>query len=155
MKKLLTSQEVEMMNNLGNLEMVASHTYKHLANSMKTIGFFGAEKFFNAECLSELEHYDKLEAFMNDMNEQLEVHSLDAIDDEIGDLMQAFTHALEMEADLLEEYEFAWEKSSPKVKSFLQELIDIQVHSVGEYGDLIARLSRTSEPILVDQELGK
>jgi len=155
MKKLLTSQEVEMMNNLGNLEMVASHTYKHLANSMKSIGFFGAEKFFNAECLSELEHYDKLEAFMNDMNEQLEVRSLDAVDDEIGDLMQAFTHAVEMESDLLEEYEFAWEKASPKMKSFLKEMIDIQVQSVGEYGDLIARLSRTSEPILVDQELGK
>ena len=155
MKKLLTSQEVEMMNNLGNLEMVASHTYKHLANSMKSIGFFGAEKFFNAECLSELSHYDKLEAFMNDMNEQLEVRSLDAVDDEIGDLMQAFTHAVEMESDLLEEYEFAWEKSSPKMKAFLKELIDIQVQSVGEYGDLIARLSRTSEPILVDQELGK
>lgn len=155
MKKLLTSQEVEMMNNLGNLEMVASHTYKHLANSMKSIGFFGAEKFFNAECLSELEHYDKLEAFMNDMNEQLEVRSLEAVDDEIGDLMQAFTHAVEMESDLLEEYEFAWEKASPKMKAFLKEMIDIQVQSVGEYGDLIARLSRTSEPILVDQELGK
>jgi ferritin len=155
MKKLLTSQEVEMMNNLGNLEMVASHTYKHLANSMKSIGFFGAEKFFNEECLSELSHYDKLEAFMNDMNEQLEVRSLDAIDDEIEDLMQAFTHAVEMESDLLEEYEFAWEKASPKMKAFLKEMIDIQVQSVGEYGDLIARLSRTSEPILVDQELGK
>ena len=155
MKKLLTSQEVEMMNNLGNLEMVASHTYKHLANSMKTIGFFGAEKFFNEESLSELTHYDKLEGFMNDMNEQLEVRSLDAVDEEIGELMQAFNCAVEMEADLLEEYEFAWEKSSPKMKAFLKEMIDIQVQSVGEYGDLIARLSRTSEPILVDQELGK
>ena len=155
MKKLLTSQEVEMMNNLGNLEMVASHTYKHLANSMKTIGFFGAETFFHEESLSELSHYDKLQGFMNDMNEQLEVRSLDAVDEEIGELMQAFNCAVEMEADLLEEYEFAWEKSSPKMKAFLKEMIDIQVQSVGEYGDLIARLSRTSEPILVDQELGK
>ena len=32
---------------------------------MKTIGFFGAEKFFMNESNSEREHYNKLEAFMN------------------------------------------------------------------------------------------
>lgn len=155
MKKLLTSQEVEMINKLGVEELTASQTYLHLSNTMKTIGFFGAEKFFMNESNSEREHYNKLEAFMNDMNEQIEVRTLQAVNIEIDDLMEAFEHALEMEMNLLGQYEAAWDKSSPKLKPLLHHFIELQVESVGEYGDLIARLSRTNEPILIDQELGK
>ena len=155
MKKLLTSQEVEMINKLGVEELTASQTYLHLSNTMKTIGFFGAEKFFMNESNSEREHYNKLEAFMNDMNEQIEVRTLQAVNIEIDDLMEAFEHALEMEMNLLGQYEAAWDKSSAKLKPLLHHFIELQVESVGEYGDLIARLSRTNEPILIDQELGK
>jgi ferritin len=155
MKRLLTTEEVEMINKLGVEELTASHTYLHLSNTMKTIGFFGAEKFFMEESNSEKEHFNKLEAFMNDMNEQIEVRTIQAVNIEIDDLMEALEHALEMEMNLLGQYEDAWDKSSPKLKPLLHHFIELQVESVGEYGDLIARLSRTSEPILIDQELGK
>ncbi len=155
MKKLLTPDEVEMINKLGVEELTASQTYLHLSNTMKTIGFFGAEKFFMAESNSEREHYNKLEAFMNDMNEQIEVRTLQAVNIEIDDLMEAFEHALEMEMNLLSQYEEAYKKSSPKLQALIHHFLEIQVESVGEYGDLIARLSRTTEPILIDQELGK
>lgn len=155
MKKLLTQDEVNMINALGKEELTASHVYTHLSNSMKTIGFFGAEKFFLAESLSEREHYAKLEGFMNDMNEQIDVPALEAVDVDIQDLMDAFEYAYDMEASLLAKYEDAWEKATPKLKALINEFIDIQVESVGEYGDLIARLSRTNEPIFIDQELGK
>ncbi len=155
MKKLLTPDEVEMINKLGVEELTASQTYLHLSNTMKTIGFFGAEKFFMNESNSERDHYNKLEVFMNDMNEQIEVRTLQAVNIEIDDLMEAFEHALEMEMNLLDQYEEAYEEASPKLKAFFIEFINLQVESVGEYGDLIARLSRTTEPILIDQELGK
>jgi ferritin len=155
MKKLLTPDEVEMINKLGVEELTASQTYLHLSNTMKTIGFFGAEKFFMNESNSEREHYNKLEAFMNDMNEQIEVRTLQAVNIEIDDLMEAFEHALEMEMNLLGQYEEAYKKSSPKLQALIHHFLELQVESVGEYGDLIARLSRTSEPILIDQELGK
>jgi len=155
MKKLLTPDEVEMINKLGVEELTASQTYLHLSNTMKTIGFFGAEKFFMAESNSEREHYNKLEAFMNDMNEQIEVRTLQAVNIEIDDLMEAFEHALEMEMNLLSQYEEAYKKSSPKLQALIHHFLEIQTEAVGEYGDLIARLSRTTEPILIDQELGK
>lgn len=155
MKKLLTPDEVEMINKLGVEELTASQTYLHLSNTMKTIGFFGAEKFFMNESNSEREHYNKLEAFMNDMNEQIEVPTLQAVNIEIDDLMEAFEHALEMEMNLLSQYEEAYKKSSPKLQALIHHFLELQVESVGEYGDLIARLSRTTEPILIDQELGK
>jgi ferritin len=155
MKKLLTKEEVKMINALGVEELTASQVYLHLSNTMKTIGFFGAEKFFMAESNSEREHFNGLEAFMNDMNEQIDVPTLQAVSIDVDDLMEAFETALDMEMDLLSKYEAAWDKCSPKMKPLIHHYIELQVESVGEYGDLIARLMRTSEPILIDQELGK
>ena len=42
MKKLLTKEEVKMINALGVEELTASQAYLHLSNTMKTIGFSGA-----------------------------------------------------------------------------------------------------------------
>jgi ferritin len=155
MENLLSPQEIEMINELGQMELEASQLYLHLANSMKSINFFGAASFFTNESNTEREHYAKLEDFMNNLGEQLEVRAISAVKAPINDLMEAFQAALEAEMDLLGEYEDAWEKSSPKTKALLHHFIELQTESVGEYGDLIARLSRTSEPILIDQELAK
>jgi hypothetical protein len=69
--------------------------------------------------------------------------------------MEALEFAYEMEVDLLDKYEEAYEKSSPKMKALIYDFLKLQTSSVGEYGDLIARLELTQEPILIDQELGK
>lgn len=155
MKKLLSAQEVEMVNKLGVEELLASQRYLHLSNSMKTIGFLGSAKYFMKESLDEREHFNKLEDFMNDMNEQIEVRAVEKMDVEVEDLMEALEIAIEAETELLGKYEDAYEKGCPKLKALCLDFINIQVQSVGEYGDLIARLSRTSEPILIDQELGE
>jgi len=155
MENLLSPKEIEMINDLGQMELEASQLYLHLANSMKSINFFGAAAFFINESNTEREHYSKLEDFMNNMGEQLEVRAVSAVKSPINDLMDSLQAALEAEMDLLGEYEDAWEKSSPKCKVLFNEFIQLQSDSVGEYGDLIARLSRTSEPILIDQELAK
>ena len=155
MENLLNPKEIEMINDLGQMELEASQLYLHLANSMKSINFFGAASFFIKESNSEREHYSKLEDFMNNMGEQLEVRAISAVKSPVNELMEAFEKALEAEVDLLGEYEDAWEKGSPKVKALFHHFIELQTESVGEYGDLIARLSRTSEPILIDQELAK
>lgn len=155
MENLLNPKEIEMINDLGQMELEASQLYLHLANSMKSINFFGAASFFIKESNAEREHYSKLEDFMNNMGEQLEVRAISAVKSPVNELMEAFEKALEAEVDLLGEYEDAWEKGSPKVKVLINEFIQLQTESVGEYGDLIARLSRTNEPILIDQELAK
>lgn len=155
MENLLNPKEIEMINDLGQMELEASQLYLHLANSMKSINFFGAASFFIKESNTEKEHYSKLEDFMNNMGEQLEVRAISAVKSPVNELMEAFEKALEAEVDLLGEYEDAWEKGSPKVKALFHHFIELQTESVGEYGDLIARLSRTSEPILIDQELAK
>jgi ferritin len=155
MENLLTPKEISVINDLAQMELEASQLYLHLSNSMKSINFFGAASFFLNESNTEREHYGKLEDFMNNMGEQIEVRAISAVKMPINELMEAFEKALEAEIDLLGEYEEAWESCSPKVKALFHHFIEIQTESVGEYGDLIARLSRTNEPILIDQELAK
>ncbi len=101
MENLLSSKEIEMINELGHMELEASQLYLHLTNCMKSINFFGAASFFKNESDTEREHYSKLEDFMNNMGEQLEVRALSAVKAPINDLMEAFQAALEAEVDLL------------------------------------------------------
>lgn len=155
LQRLLTDEEIGLLNKLGHSELTASHTYLHLSICMKNKGFFGAEKFYMNESNDERTHYLKISDFMNDMGEELKVLGLEPVDTEAESLMDSFEMAYNMEADLLKAYEDAYAVVSTKTKIFIQEMIDIQVKAVGEYGDLIARLSLTEEPILIDQELGE
>ncbi len=155
MKQILKAEEINMINELGNAELTASQAYLHLSIMMKNLGFFGAEKYFLEESNSEREHYGKLNDFMNDMGEAIAVMGLAPQTVDVGSLMEALEFAYEMEVDLLDKYEEAYEKSSPKMKALIYDFLKLQTSSVGEYGDLIARLELTQEPILIDQELGK
>lgn len=155
MKQLLNEEEVRIVNALGHKELEASQAYLHLSIMMKNIGFFGAEKFFMEESNSERAHFNILNDFMNDMGEAISVMALAPQTSDMDSLMDALEFAYEMEADLLEKYEEAYEAVTPKLKALIYDFLKIQTESVGEYGDLIARLSLTNEPILIDQELGK
>lgn len=154
LKKLLTETEVKELNKFGQFELTASHTYMHLSNRMKSLGYFGAEAFFSGESDDEREHYRKLEEFMNNMNAELEVMALDPIKTNITDIQGALELAYEMEEVLLEEYERVYASDvSSKVKTFLQEFINFQVKAVGEYGDLINRLKLTNDMLVFDADL--
>lgn len=155
MRQLLKEEEVAMINELGKQELTASHAYLHLSVMMKNLGFFGAEKYFLGESDSEREHFGKWNSFMNDMGEAISVQGLEPQTADVDSLMEALEFAYDMEADLLDMYERAYEMASPKMKALVYDFLNIQTKSVGEYGDLIARLNLTGEPILIDQELGK
>lgn len=154
MENLLSEIEQKELNKFGKLELTASHVYQHLTNRMKTLGYFGAEKFFLGESLDERTHYNKLEQFMNDMNCELSVESLDPVKSEVVGIGDALELAYQMEADLLEEYEKTSSMEiSKKVLILLQDFIMIQVSAVGEYGDLINRLKLTDNMLVFDADM--
>jgi len=154
MEQLLTAEEQKALNKFGKFELTASHVYQHLANRMKSLGYFGAEAFFMSESLDERKHYGKLEQFMNDMNCELNVESLEAVKSDVANIGDALNMAYEMELDLLKEYEKeASSGFSYKVTVALQEFINIQVAAVGEYGDLINRLKLTDNMLVFDADL--
>jgi ferritin len=156
MENLLTDIEQKELNKFGKLELTASQSYLHLANRMKTLGYFGAEKFFMAESNGEREHYQKIEKFANDMGAELSVESLDGVNTDVKDIRSALQMAYQMEKDLMMAYETSARRAdiSLKVVLLLQDFTTHQVGAVGEYGDLLARLELTDNMLLFDQELG-
>lgn len=154
MEKLLTEVEIKALNKLGTFELTASHVYQHLTNRMKSLGYFGAEAFFLKESLDERTHYAKLAAFMNDLNCELEVASLMAVTSDTASIGDALDMAYKMEADLLAEYERVSNMDiTRKTVILLQDMINIQVGAVGEYGDLINRLKLTDNMLVFDADL--
>lgn len=154
MDKLLTPEEEKLLNKFGRLELTASHVYQHLANRMKSLAYFGAEAFFHSESADERKHYNKLAEFMNNLNCELSVDSLDSVTCDTANIGDALQMAYEMEVDLLEEYEKACMANiSHKVKIFLQDYVNFQVSAVGEYGDLINRLKLTDNMLVFDADM--
>jgi ferritin len=154
MENLLTEIEQKELNKFGRLELTASHTYLHLTNRMKTLGYFGAEKLFLEESLGERDHYNKIEKFCNDLGGELSTDAIDAVKCECTDIRSALEMAYEMEKDLLMAYEKSAEMPMTlKVRLLLQDFTTHQVGAVGEYGDLLARLALTDNMLLFDQEL--
>jgi ferritin len=156
MENLLTDVEQKELNKFGKLELTASQSYLHLANRMKTLGYFGAEKFFMAESNGERDHYQKIEKFANDLGGELSVEALDGVNTDVQDIKSALQMAYQMEKDLLMAYETSARRAdiSLKVVLLLQDFTTHQVEAVGEYGDLLARLELTDNMLLFDQELG-
>lgn len=157
MESLLTDKEIQELNKFGKLELTASHVYLHLANRMKSLGYFGAEKFFNAESDDERTHYRLHEDFANKMNAEMSVETIDTVTSDITNIKEALEYSFQMEKDLMLEYEKSASNTelSLKVRLLLQEFAEVQVDAVGEYGDLLNRLALTSDMLLFDQELGK
>lgn len=156
MEKLLSEVEIKELNKFGKLELTASQVYLHLTNRMKSLGYFGAEKFFAGESKDERKHYANIENFMNKMNCELEVPTLGNVSENVTNIKEALELAYKMELELLKAYESCAKdpQLSVKVVLLLQEYVEIQVDAVGEYGDLLNRLALTTDMLLFDKELG-
>ena len=142
-------------------ELYASHLYKSLANQLQRLGYFGGQKHFLSEAADELTHYQKLADFLNDRGSVASVPMLEAITDRVVTLRDAIEIAYETELQLGNDYDrwYASASKDPTVQQFLLFYLEQQRTSVGEYGDLLARLDRAGDNeaalILIDQELGE
>ena len=91
---------------------------------------------------------------MNDLNCELEVPSLMPVTSDTAGIGDALEMAYKMEADLLAEYERVSNMDiTRKTVILLQDMINIQVGAVGEYGDLINRLKLTDNMLVFDADL--
>jgi len=160
LKNLLSKSNEAALNEAVQAELYASHLYRHLANQLQRIGYFGAQKHFASESADELEHYQKIADFMNDMGTVAKVPMLEAITDKVASLQDALEIAYDTELQLGQDYE-RWFKAvadQPMVQQFMLQFLDIQRTSIGEYGDLLTRLARAGQNeagvLLIDQEMG-
>lgn len=159
--KMIISQECkDMLDDAVHSELYASNLYKHIANELQRIGYFGANKFFLKESSDELEHYQRHVEFQNDVGTVAKVPMIEAMDEPIKTLSDAIETGYETELQLYNDYKkwYGQAASDPVVQQFLLQFLEIQRTSVGEYGDLLARIQLVDGDkagmLLIDQELG-
>lgn len=142
-------------------ELYAANLYKHIANQLQRLGYFGAQKFFLKESASELEHYQLHVNFQNDVGTVAKVPMIEAMNEPIKSFSDAIELGYETELELYENYKNWYEQAStdPVVQQFLLQFLELQRTSVGEYGDLLARIQLVDQDkagmLLIDQELGE
>lgn len=143
-------------------ELYASNLYKHVANQLQRLGYFGAQKFFAAESAAELEHYQLHANFLNDVGTVAKVPAIEAMTESIKTLSDAVELGYETELELYNNYK-SWHKMAcdgedPVVAQFLLQFLEIQRTSVGEYGDLLTRIQLVDQDkagmLRIDKELG-
>lgn len=158
-KSLLSKGTMALFTNAISSELYASNLYKHIANQLQRLGYFGAQAYFLKESADELTHYQKLVDYINDMGDVAPLPAVPAIPDKIGNLLDALELAYETELSLLEDYKKFYEEVEDKEKdcvtgTFLIEFLQIQRSAVGEYGDLLARYNlNPNDPFEMDEYL--
>jgi ferritin len=159
-KSLLKPADRKSLNEAVGHELYASNFYKYAASCSQKLGLFGAQKFFEGESADEISHYYKLRDFMNNMSDEADMPKIDEVDFKEGiDLMGILETAFDLENDLREFYnDFYFATKDASVQAEIHEFVKFQTKAVGEYGDLLARLSLVSECpgglLIFDQELG-
>jgi ferritin len=157
---LLSASDKKKLNQAVEHELFASNFYKYAASCSQRQGLFGAQKFFEAESADELTHYYKLRNFFNDRGDEADMPQIDAVEFKEGiDLMGILDAAYELEKDLGEFYnDFYFATKDATVQVQIHDFVEFQTKAIGEYGDLLARLSLVSECpgglLIFDQELG-
>lgn len=159
--KMMISQELKnALDDAVHSELYASQLYKHVANQLQRLGWFGGQKFFAGESADELTHYQKIVDFQNDVGTVAKVPMIESMTDPIADLVSAVELGYETEVELYNDYKrwYGMASSDPVVQQFLLQFLEIQRTSVGEYGDLLARLKLVEGDraglLLIDQEMG-
>jgi ferritin len=151
-KSLLKPQVSKWFDKSVSSELYASNLYKHIANQLQRLGYFGTQKFFLKESAEELEHYQKLVDYVNDMGSVINVPQVPSMTDKIDNIMDALELAYNTELDLMNQYHQFYEQSQDDYEdcitaTFLIEFLQIQRKSVGQYGDLISRFEKNTTDV--------
>lgn len=159
-KMIIAPELKNLLDDAIHAELFASNLYKHLSNQVQRLGYFGVQKFFAAESATELEHYQRIASFLNDVGTVAVVPAIEAMTDSIKTLSDAIELGYETELELYNNYKTWYSQAArdPVVQQFLLQFLEIQRASVGEYGDLLARIQLVDQDkagmLLIDQELG-
>lgn len=161
MPKNQLKPEIEgMLAEAVHSELYASNLYKHLANQLQRLGYFGAQKFFLHESADELEHYQRHADYINDRGGVAAVPAIEAMSEPVAGLRDAIEAAYDTELQLQSDYAkwYGLCTADPVTQQHLLQYLEIQRKAVGEYGDLLDRLDRAGGDacalLIIDKELG-
>ena len=155
LKSLLTPSMKKGLQKAIYAELYQSNLWKHIANQLQRLGYFGGQKYFLAESAEELTHYQVFVDFINDMGDVADVPKIDAVEDDIESIATALQVAYDMELDVYNQYKKFYEEAKDEdvtVSIFMQQFVTIQLKAVGTYGDLISRYNKcgTNEAAILE-----
>lgn len=159
---MLNKKMLSILNDAIHSELFASNLYKHVANQLQRLGYFGAQKFFLSESSDELGHYQKIVDYINDRGLVATVPQIEMQEEKVTSLRDALAIGFDTEKTLSEDYSEWFKQAFAEdvvTAQFFLQFIEHQRKSVGEYGDLLARLDRAGANeaalLMIDKELGE
>ena len=73
LKSLLSKSLQKGLQEVLQIELYQGNLWKHTANHLQRLGFFGGQKYFLKESAEELTHYQIIVDFINDMGSVAEM----------------------------------------------------------------------------------
>ena len=123
-------------------ELYASHLYKHIANKLQFMSLCGGQEFYLHEAKEELEHYQKIVDYLNEVGVSVSVPAVPAMDGILIDgYYAALSVSLQAETELLDFYVSLYEKADPVTEQFLAKFLKIQRKAVAKYDSLMKYFS--------------
>jgi ferritin len=146
--KVISPKTEKILNLLIGEEFKAMQAYEAAANWCQNNGFLKAYDFFLDESKDEKGHASVLEKYILDMGCQPEIEKIDAPIQEFETLYDVVEYAFKLETDLGKKYSEAAVKLASEdflTVTKLQEFVNIQIESIGFYGDMCAVMKGLSE----------
>lgn len=144
-KSLLSASLKKGLQDALEMELYQSNLWKHIANNLQRLGFFGGQKYFLKESAEELTHYQINVDFQNDMGACADMPKIDSIKDSVTCIEDALLIGYEMELEVYNLYKKIYEQAEEEdcvVAQFYLQFLQIQREAVGFYGDLISRYNK-------------
>lgn len=146
--KVLSPKTEKILNLLIGEEFKAMQAYEAAANWCQNNGFLKAYDFFIDESKDEKGHAAILEKYILDMGCLPEIDKIDAPVQEFDTLYDVVEYGLKLETDLGKKYSDAAVKLATEdflTVTKLQEFVNIQIESIGFYGDMCSVLKGLSD----------
>lgn len=144
-KNLLSASLKKGVQDALQMELYQSNLWKHIANHLQRLGFFGGQSYFLKESAEELTHYQMIVDFLNDMGTVADMPEIEAVKDKVESIGDALQIGYDTELEVYNLYKALYEKAEKEdcvVAQFLLQFMQIQREAVGSYGDFISRYEK-------------
>jgi ferritin len=140
-KAIISISDQDLIQSLAAEELYANRHYLYAAVCSQKSQLQGFQKFYEAEAVSEQEHWQGWRDIANDYGFEIEVPSTKEVEFKSDEVVAVLQTSYDLELGLMKKYEKAYDKAeSNSLKVDIQKYIKFQRMAVGEYADLLAEV---------------
>lgn len=137
---------IKALNEQLNFEIESAYVYKGMANWLASQDWNGFSHFMNKQTYEELEHAQKLEHFLLEIGETIELEAVPQPKNEYSNVKEIMETALNHEKEVTSRFnnlmDLAREVDDKRVEIFLQWFITEQVEEEAGFEAILVKLNR-------------